>query len=170
MDTGVRLVAFHFTMAYHELTIAMVAKALQNWPIAIAEYVTKVRAKSVDILLAVPTDQTSAPELPLVVCYDGKQVQADYSGFVMDEDEENATAGTTTYVVEWKHVGDDHTQDAPQDKIVLDERQCLGLEAFVKKVRAPQCKKVIKDRRVDIGERLCKNKTWRASGMCHLHE
>lgn len=159
VDTVVRLVAFHFTMAYDELTLAMVTKALQNWPIANAEYITKVRAMSVEILLAVPADQTCAPELPLVVGYDGKQVKADYSGFVMDKDEENATAATTTYIVEWKHIGDDHTPNAPEDKIVLDEQQSLGLKAFAKKARAPQCKKVIKDRRVDIGERLCKNKT-----------
>ena len=168
VDTVVRLVVFHIT--HHELTDAFVTKALQNWPIANAEYITKARAESVDIVLAVPADQTSAPELPLVVCCGGKQVKADYSGFVTDEDEENATAGTTTYVVEWKHVGDDHTPNAPQDKIVLDEQHCLGLQAFAKKARAPQRKKVLKDRRVDTGERLCKNKTWRASGMCHLHE
>lgn len=56
IDTRKRLVAFHFAMAYHELTKAMVMKALQNWPIAKAEYVTKVHANSVDILLAVPAD------------------------------------------------------------------------------------------------------------------
>lgn len=58
MNAVVRLVAFHFTMAYHELNVAMAKKALQNWPIANTEYVTKVRANSVDILLAVPADQT----------------------------------------------------------------------------------------------------------------
>ena len=50
VDTVMRLVVFHFTTAYHELTVAMVTKALQNWPVANARYVTKVRAKSMDIL------------------------------------------------------------------------------------------------------------------------
>lgn len=92
------------------------------------------------------------------------------NGFVMDEDEESATAGTHTCVIKWAHIGDDHTLSAPQDKPVLDEQQYLELKAFVQKARAPQCKKVIKDRRVTIGERLCKKKTWLASGMCYLHE
>lgn len=43
VDTVVRLVAFHFTMGYHEPTVAMI-KALQNWLIAKALYVTKVHA------------------------------------------------------------------------------------------------------------------------------
>ena len=147
MDRMTRLVAFRFAMAYHELTQeAMVIKALQNWPIAEAEYVTKVHANSVDILLAVPADQIGAIE-PLVVCYGRKSIKADFSGFVMDEDEENATAGTHTCVIEWKHIGDDHTPSAPQDKLVLDEQQYLELKAFVQKARAPQCRQVIKDRR-----------------------
>ena len=157
-------------MAYHELTVAMVVKALQDWPVSKAEYVTKVHANSVDILLAVPANQTIPLELPLVVCHGGEQIQADFSGFVMDADEESATAGTYTCFVEWKHIGKDHMPSAPKDKIVLDERQYLELKAFVQKVWAPQCKKVVKDRQVDIGERLCKNKTWRATGLCYLHE
>ena len=60
VNAVVRLVAFHFTMAYHELTVAMAEKALQNWPIANTEYVPKVRANSVDILLAVLADQTGS--------------------------------------------------------------------------------------------------------------
>ena len=35
----------------------------------------------------------------------------------MDEDEENTTAETFIFVVEWKHVGDDHTPNVPQDKM-----------------------------------------------------
>lgn len=113
---------------------------------------------------------TSALELPLLVCYGVEQIQADFSGFVMDEDEESAATATCTCVVEWKHIGKDRMPCVAADKIVLDGQQYLELKAFVQKARAPQCKKVIKDRQVDGGERLCQNKTWRASGMCYLHE
>lgn len=34
MDNTTWLVAFHFAMAYHELTVAMVVQALHTWPIA----------------------------------------------------------------------------------------------------------------------------------------
>ncbi|DBA67196.1 TPA: hypothetical protein ACH3X2_001509 [Trebouxia sp. C0005] len=105
-----------------------------------------------------------------MVCYGGEQIQADFSRFIMDENEESATTGACTCVVEWNHTGKDHTPSALKDKIVLDGQQYLEFKAFVQKVQAPQCKRVVRDRRVEIGERLCRNKTWRASGMCYLHE
>ena len=87
----------------------------------------------------------------------------------MDKDEENVTAETPT-LLSGNIYGMTTSQMSLKTRTVLDEQQCLRLKAFAKKARAPQCKKAIKDRRVDTGQRLCKNKTWRTTGMCHLHE
>ena len=103
------------------------------------------------------------PQLSLTI--NGEQLNADFGGWVIEDTLEEARF---LVIKEWKRLAAQEGQEqAPPVNIVLNEQDEKHLSHVEK--RAPQCNGDVWDKATKMFRR-CKNKTWRSSGKCHIHD